>query len=110
MGLDVAAVLSSDAAQASAVYNQYNEKTNIFAYYIITGMLMCEADEFLNWCTSDNKVSLIRATQGETGCSRFKMLISHVIKNERISEYSNAMSSLKQMPLHAQSARMTLWS
>ena len=110
MGLDVAAVLSSDAAQASAVYNQYNEKTNIFAYYVITGLMMCEADEFLKWCAAENKVSLIRATQGESGCSGFKTLLSRIIKNERISECSNAVSTLKQMPVHAESARMTLWS
>lgn len=110
MGLSLNAILSSDAAQATAVYNQYSEKTNIFAYYIITGMLMFDADEFLKWCSAENKISLIRATQGETGCYKFKSLMSRIIKNERISECSNELSSLKQMPVHAHSARMTLWS
>jgi hypothetical protein len=110
MGLSIDTILSTEPMHASLVSKKYTENTNIFAYYVITGLMMCESDEFLKWCSSENKVSLIRATQGGTGCSKFKMLISHVIKNERISEYSNAMSSLKQMPVHAQSARMTLWS
>ena len=110
MGLSVDTILSTEPMHTSSVSKKYSENTNIFAYYVITGFMMCEADEFLKWCAAENKVSLIRATQGEPGCSKFKLLLSHIIKNERISECSNALSTLKQMPVHAESARMTLWS
>lgn len=110
MGLSIYTILSNEPMHASTVSKKYSEKTNIFAYYVITGLMMCESDEFLKWCAAENKVSLIRATQGEPGCSKFKILLSHIIKNERISDCSNALSTLKQMPVHAESARMTLWS
>jgi len=111
MKINVLDILSTDSAVASAVYNKYNEKTNIFAYYIITGMMMFEADEFIKWCAAENKTSLIRATQGETGCSGFKMLLSRMIQNERISEGATLLTALKQPSLHdAESARMTVWS
>ena len=110
MGLSIDTILSNEPMHASTVYKKYSEKTNIFAYYVITGIMMCEADEFLKWCAAENKVSLIRATQGESGCSGFKNLLSRIIKNERISECSNALLTLKQMPVHAESTRMTLWS
>jgi hypothetical protein len=111
MGLSLNAILSSDTAQASSVYSKYSEDTNIFAYYVITGLLMFDAGEFIKWCAAENKVSLIRATQGQTGCARFKMLLSRLIQNERISENTTIFSNLNQPTLdNDRSARMTIWS
>jgi len=113
MGLSIDTILSTDPLHVSDVSKKYSEKTNIFAYYVITGLMMFDADEFLKWCAAENKVSLIRSDKGESGCYKFKTLLSHIIKNERISEYTNTMSEMKpsQMQLiDSNSARMTLWS
>ena len=122
MELTFSDIVNPDPAVSSAVDRKYAEDTNIFAYYILAGMLVFNADEFLQWCISTNTISLMQATHGMRGTSMFKHLISSLCKNERILDNIHVFeTAARQQQQQQQSVdatsvplqttfRMTIWS
>lgn len=115
MGLSLLDVLDTDRAAASAVAGKYRENTNIFAYYVLAGMMVFAADTFVEWCVQTNEFSLIQ-TCATSGAS-FKKLIGSVTGNERIKDaiekiavLHNAMNGNENEADASESTmQMTLW-
>lgn len=123
MGLSFSDIVNPDAAVSSAAARKYAEDTNIFAYYILAGMLVFNADEFLQWCISKNAISLMQATHGDRGTTMFKHLISRLCRNERMlanialfETSTQQQQQQQQRPVDSGSIRlrstmrMTAWS
>jgi len=114
MGLSLhQVIISKDAATASLVSSKYHEDTNAFAYYVLCGIAVFEADLFLQWCSDTNRHNLIRANAGNAGAAALLMFIELVIQSESESEsdstLSEAVDIVSRMPRISQTARMTLW-
>ena len=114
MELSFSDIVSPDAAVSNAAARKYAEDTNIFAYYVLAGMLVFNADEFLQWCISKNAISLMQATHGERGTTLFKHFISGLCKNERMLaniKVFETTADAASKSNHLQSTmRMTAWS
>jgi hypothetical protein len=113
MDLSISKLLDTDRNTADAVAGKYRENTNIFAYYVIAGIMVFAADEFIEWCTKTNEFSLIQASASKesgTASTKFKKLISMLVKNERIK---NASVVIPELMNHGDNnpttMRMTLW-
>lgn len=119
MGLSLSKLL--DPGFGSTFADKYSENTNIFAYYILAGLMVFAADEFIAWCAKNNAFSLIQAPAGGEsgpGLTEFKKLIDDLSKNERIKKAIMEIPELRENGddhAHANDAndnltmRMTLW-
>jgi hypothetical protein len=113
MGLTMRQVLSTDATTASLVSSRYDEGTNAFAYYVLGGLAMFEADLFLQWCSDTNRHNLIRANTGSAGADALLLFIELVVSKSRSDEgagtIAGAVDVVARIPQVSQTARMTLW-
>ena len=110
MGLTFSDIVNPDAAVSNTAARKYAEDTNIFAYYVLAGMLVFNADEFLQWCVSKNAISLMQATHGERGTTLFKHFISGLCKNERMLTNIKLFETTTQQQQIQSTMRMTAWS
>ena len=120
MGLTLPHILSTDADSKSLVLKKYSEDTNVFAYYILTGLTMIEADLFLQWCKDTNKDNLIQANSGTAGSDSLLILIELIVKSSSTSSsthLSRAIDIITKMKREIgttdentnKSSRMTIW-
>lgn len=118
MGLTLDQILSTDDATKSLVLKNYSEDTNVFAYYILTGLTMLEADLFLQWCKDTNKHNLICANSGSAGSDALLILIELIVTSSSASSaLSRAIETLTKMKREIgttdentnKSSRMTIW-
>jgi hypothetical protein len=118
MGLTLPQILSTDAATKSLVSKKYSEDTNVFAYYILAGLTMLEADLFLQWCKDTNKHNLICANSGSAGSDALLILIELIVKSSSTSSsLSDAIDIITKMKREIgttdentnKSSRMTIW-
>ena len=116
MGLTLQQILSTDADSKSLVLKKYSEDTNVFAYYILTGLTMLEADLFLQWCKDTNKDNLIQANSGTAGSDSLLILIELIVKSSS-TDLSRAIDIITKMKREIgttdentnKSSRMTIW-
>jgi hypothetical protein len=112
MGLSLQQLLStySDSSNSSKslVSKLYHEDTNVFAYYILTGLILFEADLFLQWCKDTNHVSLICANSGRSGAAALLIFIEMILKEKTTLEEAIEAVSIHESVV-ATTARMTLW-
>ena len=59
----------------------YEEKTNVFAYYIVKTMLMFNHVDFLNWCDRNNGLSIIQFRNTRLNLMEFARFIEQKYKN-----------------------------
>ena len=120
MGLTLPQILSTDAASKSLVSKKYSEDTNAFAYYILAGLTMLEADLFLQWCKDTNKNNLIQANSGTAGSDALLILIELIVTSSTSSALSDAIDIITKMKREIgttgttdektnKSSRMTIW-
>ena len=119
MGLSYSDIISKDAAVSSVVSRQYRETTNIFAYYVLAGIMVFNVDAFMRWCVSNNAASLVQATNGDKGISLFKTALSDVCTNERMMRILTAFENsdidawllAQQVPVSdiSKTMKMTAW-
>lgn len=110
MGLSMQKLLDRDDSDVAAEFaKKYSENTNIFAYYVLAGMMVFEADEFIGWCTENNAFSLIQAPTGASGGTvGFKKLIDRLSKSERIKQTILNLPESRDID-DGRTMRMTLW-
>ena len=118
MGLTLQQILSTDPQVKSLVLKKYSEDTNVFAYYILTGLTMLEADLFLQWCKDTNKHNLIQANSGSAGSDALLILIELIVKSSSTSSaLSDTIDIITKMKREIgttdentnKSSRMTIW-
>ena len=110
MGLSLQQLLStySDSDNKSLVSKLYNEDTNVFAYYILTGLILFEADLFVQLCKDTNHASLICANSGRSGTAALLIFIEMILKENAGLEQAIKAVSIT-IDTAATTARMTLW-
>jgi len=113
MGLSLQQLLSTYSDTKSLVSKLYDEETNVFAYYILTGLIMFEADLFVRWCKDTNQASLICANSGRNGTAALLIFIEMILKENADLEQAIEAVSISIDAEHksevATTARMTLW-
>ncbi len=116
MGLLFKDILNHDSTSVSLVSKRYREKTNVFAYYVLTGIIMLNIDTFLNWCNDVNKHNLICANSGKAGSDALRIFIEMLATSpstrSAIIQASEIMKEVKKSfsASSPASSRMTLWS
>ena len=108
MGLSLQQLLSTYSDSKSLVSKLYDEDTNVFAYYILTGLILFEADLFVQWCKDTNHASLICANSGRSGTAALLIFIEMILKENTDLEQAIEAVSIS-IDTAATTARMTLW-
>jgi hypothetical protein len=115
MNISFSEIVSLDATVSTAAASKYAEKTNAFAYYVLAGIIVFNAAEFIEWCISNNANSILQATHGALGTTSFTQFISGICKNKRmLSRISRFETSHHRVadPAYANvhsTMRMTVW-
>ena len=65
MGISYPLLITTDSKMKSCVKRLYKESSNILCYYVITSLIMCYIDEFIELCHKINKNCLL--VQKKTG-------------------------------------------
>ena len=64
----------------------YKEGSNVFAYYIVTAMMLFNVDKFLMWC-NDNNANVIKYSYSYANNSSFVGLISDVYRSDSFRSF-----------------------
>ena len=84
----------------------YRENTNVFAYYVLTSILLHSHDDFFSWCMKRNGPGLnifkVKATQHEfieliESCYKKNDLLQKIVETEKkvVRDYQQATSQRK---------------
>ena len=72
----------------------YKEGSNVFAYYIITAVLLFNVDKFLIWC-NDNNGNLIKYSYSDANNNSFIKLISANYRSNALKEFISCVNENK---------------
>jgi len=86
MGLDYAALTVINKENIIGVHHLYRENTNVFAYYILSAVLMSYSGEFIEWCYSHSRNDHIPIKFTSTSLSHFIDLIRNTYTTPRLIE------------------------
>jgi hypothetical protein len=81
----------------------YRENTNVFAYYVLTSILLNNYDDFMSWCVKHNGPGMnmfkVKTTQSEfteliTSCYKKNELLQKILETEKkvARDYQNVIS------------------
>lgn len=77
--------------------NGYNEKTNVFAYYVITLILISNYPEFLKWCYNNNSnTNLMQFAHSDVNQVSFCQYIESQYKNKKLLKNVKCTEKLLQ--------------
>jgi len=93
MGLDYNVVCENGNRTAKLMYK---EDTNVFSYYVLSCVLMCNVGAFLKWCARNN-TSWARFGDSDSDVERFTVFISDVYRN---TDTLDAVASVRGLPSH----------
>lgn len=91
MGMEYNDLYEESEKSASLRRNLYKEKTNVFAYYILTSIFMNDVGEFLNWCYTHNSALL---QFNNRSLKAFAEYIEKEYKNDSLNECLQQMNAL----------------
>jgi hypothetical protein len=97
MGLKYAHITVQSAENTEVCRKQYTEDTNVYAYYILGGILSVYALPFISWCCENNSGASIRFSRNDRNLPRFVDFIERAARDpvmlSIISFIENASSS-----------------
>lgn len=114
MGLNLRQFLSDTSPDyKSLVLEKYDEDTNVFAYYVLAGLIMFEADLFMKWCKDTNKASLICANSGNAGTAALLVFTELIVAGSSSARRRRdaGLTTVTKIEKVAgtRTSRMTLW-
>ena len=74
----------------------YKERSNVFAYYVITAILLFNLDKFIFWCNNNNG-NLIKYSYSELNNQSFINLIADNYRSNEFKEFINCIKTSKLM-------------
>jgi hypothetical protein len=106
MGVNYQLMVSDSEHSKNMMRSFYRENTNVFAYYVVTSILLNNYDDFLSWCVKNNGSGLnmlkVKATQAEfskliASCYKKNDLLRKIIETEMkvARDYQKAISQDK---------------
>ena len=81
MGLKYAHITVQSAENTEVCRKQYTEDTNVYAYYILGGILSVYALPFISWCCENNSGSSIRFSRNDRNLPRFVEFIERAARD-----------------------------
>jgi hypothetical protein len=61
--------------------NLYREESNVFCYFVLTGIFMNDFEGFIDWC-NDNNTAFIKFKKSHNNASKFGHLIQSIYKSK----------------------------
>lgn len=118
MGVNYQVLISDSEHSKKMMRSFYRENTNVFAYYVLTSIMLHSYDEFLLWCTKMNGSGLdifkVKTTQDEfiqliASCYKKNDLLQKIVETEIkvVTDYEKA-DSLKSESQLVTTLRMTI--
>ncbi len=118
MGVNYQLMVSDSEHSKKMARSFYRENTNVFAYYVLTSILLHSHDDFLSWCVKRNGPGLnmfrVKATQLEfarfiESCYKKNDLLQKIVETEiKVArDYQKALSQGKDKEL-VTTLRMTI--
>lgn len=81
MNLNYANISIQTADNIDTCHDRYAEDTNVYAYYILGGLLSIYALPFLSWCCENNRGSVIRFSRHSGNLPKFVEFISNAVRD-----------------------------
>ena len=94
MGMDYKDLYEATEKSALLRRTMYKEKTNVFAYYILTSILMNDFTGFLEWCYSHNSSLLQFNNRSQHALKEFALYIEKEYKNKELNDCLIKMNEL----------------
>jgi len=114
MGIKYENLFKNDKISISARNNLYKENTNVFAYYIVTSILMNDYTKFLKWCNANNFI-IMNFNKTPRTLNSFYEFIKHNYNSETyikslkcIQKINNNNDIIKNNDILKNSLRMTI--
>ena len=103
MGLNYQLMISDTEHSKKMIRSFYRENTNVFAYYVLTSILLNNYDEFMSWCVKHNGPGMnmfkVKTTQSKfieliTSCYKKNELLQKILETEKkvARDYQNVIS------------------
>jgi hypothetical protein len=104
MGINYALLTDGSESSKQIVTSFYRENTNVFAYYVLTSVLLNNYSDFLTWCATHNGGGLnifkVKATQSEFVnfiklCYKKSDLLAQIVETEKkvVRDYKKASTN-----------------
>ena len=81
MGLKYAHITVQSSENTEVCRKQYTEDTNVYAYYILGGILSVYALPFISWCCENNSGASIRFSRNDRNLPRFVEFIERAARD-----------------------------
>jgi hypothetical protein len=94
MGMDYKDLYEESEKSALLRRNLYREKTNVFAYYILTAICMNDVAGFLDWCYTHNSSLLQFNNRSQHSLSEFGEYIKQEYKNKTLNACLQQMNEM----------------
>jgi len=118
MGVNYQHLVSESEHSKKMTRSFYRENTHVFAYYVLTSILLNNCDDFLSWCIKNNGSGLnvfkVKATQAEFAslialCYKKNNLLQKIVETEMkvARDYRKSISQGKDKEL-VTTLRMTI--
>ena len=115
MNLNYKNLYENDEISVSSRRYLYREKTNVFAYYILKTVFLCNIDLFLDWCKTNNVReggNIFNFRKTSENIDKFEQLIKSVYNKkcvlENISTVEKIFSNINSSINILKTTRMTL--
>ena len=91
MGVNYQHLINDSEHSKKMMRSFYRENTHVFAYYVLTSILLNNCDDFLSWCVKNNGPGLnvfkVKATQAEfatliASCYKKNNLLQKIVETE----------------------------
>jgi hypothetical protein len=91
MGVNYQHLVNDSEHSKKMMRSFYRENTHVFAYYVLTSILLNNCDDFLSWCVKNNGPGLnvfkVKATQAEfatliASCYKKNNLLQKIVETE----------------------------
>jgi len=91
MGVNYQHLVNDSEHSKNMMRSFYRENTHVFAYYVLTSILLNNCDDFLSWCVKNNGSGLnvfkVKATQAEfvaliASCYKKNNLLQKIVETE----------------------------
>ena len=111
MGISYQDLIHPETPESHAKLQKYQERTNVFCYYVLKSVLLYHLDDFLTWCWKNNDGSLNFVKTPENLKSFYGMVYKLYRSNSYIREHMYMEEQIKHVNegFEYETLRMTIY-
>jgi hypothetical protein len=98
MNLSYTDLINTDKESKLKKLRFYREDTNVFAYYVLPMLLMCNYCEFLEWCVTNN-INTIQLSSSNNSQDALIEYIREIYKNDQFLDVLTCMTTIYDLKL-----------